>query len=486
MHRHLAAFLVVVSAGAVLVLELLSARLVAPYVGVTHEVYTASIGVALGAIALGAALGGRAADVREGRLLIGWLFAAGGALVLLARPLVLAIGPGLRGLGPIAAVILIGLAIALPVALLSAVAPVVVKMRLAGLEHAGATVGWFSALGTIGGLLGTFLTGFLLLQALPVSTALLVTGLLLLGLGTWQLAARVFGEKRGLPPGSLSRTMGIAAITVVGGGLLLGTPTGCQLETAYYCARVEPDPQRPSGRILMLDDLRHAYVDVSDPTYLHFDYTQMFAEAIDDVFADDRPLRTLHVGGGGLTMQRWLDATRPDSEHTVLELDPHVLDLVQDEMGVRTGPNLTVRAGDARISIQDQPDNSYDLVIGDAFSQSAVPWHLATREFAQEVDRVLRPDGLFVMNVIDYPPGDLVAAEIATIRSVLGEVRVLGEPPALRGESGGNFVLVAGEGVGQLRSEAEAPAKLYQEWSERGRVLTDDWAPVDQLLSPYA
>ena len=179
----LAALLVVLSSAAVLVLEVLVSRLVAPYVGLTLETYTAAIGVALGAIAAGAALGGRLADRIDPRRWLGPALAVGGALVLSARPTVFAIGGGFRGLGPVGTVVLVLFAVAPAALVLSMVTPGVVKLRLRTLAETGETVGRLSALGTLGALAGTFLTGFVLLSAFPTSTLLLLTGLLLVVTG---------------------------------------------------------------------------------------------------------------------------------------------------------------------------------------------------------------------------------------------------------------------------------------------------------------
>ena len=180
----LAALLVLLSSAAVLVLEILVSRLVAPYVGLTLETYTAAIGVALAAIAGGAALGGRLADRVDPRRWLGPATALGGALVLAARPTVFAAGDAFRGTGPVGTVVLVLLAVAPAALVLSLVPPGVVKLRLRTLDETGETVGRLSALGTLGALAGTFLTGFVLLSAFATSTLLLLTGVVLVVIGS--------------------------------------------------------------------------------------------------------------------------------------------------------------------------------------------------------------------------------------------------------------------------------------------------------------
>jgi spermidine synthase len=479
--------LVVLSSAAVLVLEILVSRLVAPYVGLTLETYTAAIGVALAAIAAGAALGGRLADAVDPRRWLGPAVTLGGALLLAARPTVFAVGDGFRGTGPGGTVVLVLFAVAPSVLVLSTVTPGVVKLRLRTLAETGQTVGRLSAAGTLGALGGTFLTGFILLEAFPTSTLLLLTGLMLVITGL--VVAVVLPRSPRLGP--LAGILGFATLT---GGWLVLADGPCQVETRYYCASVVADPARPSGRTLVLDTLQHSYVDLNDPAYLEFAYTRRFA----DVLAEQRPgaLDVLHLGGGGFSIPRHLAALRPGSHSTVLEVDPQIPVIGRERLGLVTGPELLVKVGDARTAITGQPGGAYDVVIGDAFGSLAVPWHLTTTEMVQQVRRVLRPGGVYLLNVIDYPPLDFARAETATLLKAFDDVAVMAVPQTLAGEGGGNLVLVASDRdipVAALLSKAGArgePSSVIgrtevERFAGQAQVLTDDDAPVDQLLTPY-
>jgi spermidine synthase len=156
---------------------------------------------------------------------------------------------------------------------------------------------------------------------------------------------------------------------------------------------------------------------------------------------------------------------------------------------------LRVRVGDARLGLATEPDDAYDLVVGDAFGGLAVPWHLTTREFVAEIQRVLRPDGLYVVNVIDYPPFGFARAEAATLRAVFSHVAVIGPQDRVEGRSGGNIVLAASDAPIPRESILEANRLRFggdeiitdgpelETFIAGARVLTDDFAPVDQLLS---
>ena len=483
MWRWGAAALVVVSSAAVLVLEVVSARLVAPYVGLTLETYTAAIGVALAAIALGSWAGGTLADRFDPRRLLGPALALAGAFVFATRPIVSALGPHV-GAGPESVVVLLVLAVAAPATLLSAVPPSVVKLSLRRLDETGATVGRLSALGTLGALAGTFLTGFVLLATLATSRILFLVGAVLVvtGLVTSVAMHRVGG------PGGVARVL---ALAVVGGGLLAVAPEPCEHETRYFCAVVSADPARESGRNLYLDTLRHAYVDLDDPTHLEFMYTKRIGDVLATVAPPGEPLRVLHLGGGGFTLPRYLAATRPGSRSVVLELDPEIVTLGRRELGLRTGPDLRVRVGDARTALRDEPLRAYDVVVGDAFGSLSVPWHLTTRELVGEIRDRLRPGGVYVLNLIDYPPLRFARAETATLLDVFDTVALIGPPGLQEGTTGGNVILVASDAglpVVQLSRRAASRGDVVSDaraFAGDAQVLTDDEAPVDQLLTPY-
>ena len=453
-----AAALVFISSGAILVLEILGIRLLAPYVGLTIETTTVIIGTVLAGIAAGAAVGGRAADELDPRRLLAGLLAAGGALAIATVPLARGLGSALDEDAGAAAVLIAAVALFPPAAVLSAVTPTVARMQLRDLDTTGAVVGRLSAWATAGGLVGTFATGFVIVPLVPTDVAVVAVGVVLVVLGL--VVART----------GAALAAGAGAIVMGAATLAAGAP--CDAETVYHCARVEEDPGREGGRVLRLERLRHSYVDLQDPTHLEFDYTQWMGAAIDDMPAG--PLEAVFVGGGGFTLPRYVAATRPGSRSRVLEVDGDLVELVRERLGLRTGPDLRVRVGDARLTLRGEPTDSADLVVGDAFGGVAVPWHLTTEEFARDIRRVLRPDGLYLLNVIDYEPRALVRAEQATLREVFENVALVGHP-----DPGGNHVFLA--------SDAPLPELPAPELDlPGGDVLRDDDAPADQLLTPAA
>ena len=224
-------------------------------------------------------------------------------------------------------------------------------------------------------------------------------------------------------------------------GLLALVRGPCTTETAYFCAIVERDPARETGTILWLDTLRHSYID-EDPTHLEFRYARIFADVL-EAESPDGPLNTLSVGGGGMSLPRYVAAVRPGSSATVLELDQTLVDIALDDLDAAPDGPLDVKVGDARLTLGETPTGTYDVVFGDAFGGPAVPWHLTTQEFLEAVEERLTPEGFYVMNMIDYPPQAFARAELATLGAVFDHVVVIAPEEYLDGSAGGNFVLVA-------------------------------------------
>lgn len=482
MSATLARLLVFGSSAALLVLEIVAGRLMAPYSGVSLETFTGIIGVVLLGIAVGAWAGGTTADRVDPRKWVGAVLILAGVLVLMTPTIVDLLGPLMRGGEPLRIVVLATGAFLLPALALASVPPMVVKLRLHAIERTGTVVGSLSAISTLGALIGTFLTGFVLVAAVPVRPLVLGMGAALVVAGL-ALSARDIGRR-------LTMFAMVGTLTSVG---LLGMQRGpCQYETTYFCAVIEVDHARPTGRTLWLDTLRHSYVDLQDPTYLDLRYTRTIADVIAEVHGG--PVTGVYLGGGGFTLPRYVAATHPGSTATVFEIDGALVDLTRRELGVSLSDSLRVEIGDARLRLPDHAADSFDLVVGDAFGGLSVPWHLTTREFLREIDRVLTPDGVYVINLIDYPSLGFARAEAATLRDAFAHIAVIAPSSYLRGERGGNFVLVGSQRPLPVEAiQARIAERTDQEaiWADNdvarftadAHVLTDDFAPVDQLLS---
>jgi spermidine synthase len=220
-------------------------------------------------------------------------------------------------------------------------------------------------------------------------------------------------------------------------------PAPVARRTAHALAEVIADPARPASRMLLLDGREAGQVDLRDPRALGFAYMRRIADLIDAFRPAGSGVDVVHVGGGACALARYVAATRPRSRQLVFELDPGVVALAREHLGLRASPRLRIKVGDAARLIADRADASADLVIGDAFDGPHVPAQLSGAGFVGEVRRVLRPAGVYALNVIDVPPLDDVRAHSDVVSSVFAHVAWVAPPGVLRGRAPGNVVLLA-------------------------------------------
>lgn len=470
----------------VLVAEIVATRMIAPYVGVTLETLSAVIGVALAGISLGSWLGGRLADkVRPIHCLGPALFAGG--LLFAASPLIIrALGDQADSSNPWAAVRLSLAAFFLPSLILSMVSPMVVKELGERSGRLGAVAGGISALGTAGALAGNFSAGFFLVGSFRTSQILVLAGASSMLLGGALVALLGWSGK--------VRASGVALALVAFAAPSLDAALPCRVETEYSCLNI--DPSGPTGFLIRNNLYSQSYTDVADPRQLRFSYTKDIAAVVRASFPGEPPASFLYVGGGGYTLPLYFRSVYPPSRHLVLEIDrAQVREVTATLNADLPGKEITTDIGDARVGVRTVEPASYDVVVGDAFAGISVPWHLTTREFLENVRRSLSPEGIYVMNLIDYGSYDLARAEVQTFLEVFADVAVIAAP-AVFSETPGvarNIVLVGGARLPELSSLSANVAESASGSAVVGRdaarsfaggrdALTDAFAPVDQLL----
>jgi len=373
------------------------------------------------------------------------------------------------------------------------ISPIVAKLAVRDLRRTGTTVGRIYAAGTVGSIAGTFATGFFLISwfgthaiVWGVALVLLTLGLLFLLAGRW--------------PWMVVAVLILAGSTVLASQLeWLRGP--CSRETNYFCIKVkEQERDGELVRVLILDRLVHSYTSLDDPTKLVYGYEQMYAEATAYRALVDDHLRALFVGGGGYTFPRYMEAVYPTSDIDVIEIDPGVTQIAHQLLGLPRDTRISTYNEDARVFLEREPSAEYDLILGDAFNDFSVPYHLTTQEFNERVQSWLNDDGLYVVNIVDGPRGDFLRAYLHTLRQSFDYVYLAPTIESWREASRSTFVLIAtdtpldldalgridgGDGVSllalRLLSQEEVDALLE---GERAVRLTDRYAPVDQMLAP--
>lgn len=208
-------------------------------------------------------------------------------------------------------------------------------------------------------------------------------------------------------------------------------------------ARLLPDVDRDRAWLLTVDEAPQSYVDLDDPTYLEFEYVRRLAHVLDCAAPEDASLDVLHLGGGALTLPRYVAATRPGSRQDVVEADRELLRMVREHLPLPDGSGITVHAADARARLEAAPPTSADVIVADVFGGSRVPAHLTSVEYARAAGRVLRPDGIYAANLADSAPFAFLRSQLANFAAVFADLALIGEPAVLRGRRFGNVVLLA-------------------------------------------
>ena len=213
---------------------------------------------------------------------------------------------------------------------------------------------------------------------------------------------------------------------------------------------------------------------------------------------DEQPLKTFFIGGGSYTFPRWINLNYPGSTVHVAEIDPMVLEANFVALGLPRDTPIKTFLMDARNAVDDLPkDQRYDFVFGDAFNDLSVPWHLLTYEFAAKVKRHLSPNGAYLVNVIDsYDSGRLVGAYYLTLKRLYKNVYIFSTNTDGVNDQRDTFVIAASDADIDVSDwlpdhESDNPGSVLTDENiaslvtkSRGIILTDDYAPVENLLAP--
>ncbi|MCY1000987.1 fused MFS/spermidine synthase [Myxococcus sp. MISCRS1] len=469
------------SGATVMASEMAASRLVAPYFGSSTPVWAALISLVLGGLALGAHLGGRVAD-RAARLEPLRVALGVAALLLTALPFLARVllpgattavmtGRPMEAMGRVALVVLVAIP---PLLALGAVGPFLVRVGLGGVTSAGAHAGRLSSASTLGSIVGTLLAAFVVLPWLGTARAMACFAGMLGLTATWGLGWRWRAVAVGVP----------AAALVLGTHALPRHPQALEVaESPHAFLQVL---ESPSGtRSLVFDEgfaVQSTWVPgqpVRDEVFAHYLLTPAMARA------EPRTPRVLVLGLGAGTSARGLRETYPGAYVVGVELDAMVVKLARQHFGL--GTEVEVHIADARTFLR-RDTRRYDAIIVDAFRFPYVPFHLTTREFAQEVAAHLEPGGVACFNVGRFRD------ERAVVRAVGGTLAtVFPQVLAADARNQSNTLLYAGpEGMGERLSARTSSLPLsLRPLATRvvgelqpvasAQPLTDDRAPVEML-----
>lgn len=211
------------------------------------------------------------------------------------------------------------------------------------------------------------------------------------------------------------------------------------------------------GVTVMRDGHPQSHVQPDDPRLLVFEYVQHFALVLDLLPAG--PLRVTHVGGAGLTLARYLQATRPGSPQIVLEPDVELTESVRREVPLPRQHRIRVRPVDGAAGVHALRDASADVIVLDAYADGRVPADLTGSAFLTQCARVLAPGGLMLANLADEPGLRYVRRVVATLGAALPEVALLATTEVLKGRRFGNVVVLASTAPLDVRGLRRAAAR---------------------------
>jgi len=482
---------VFVSSACLMVLEIVAGRLIAPYVGVSLYTWTSIIGVILAGLSLGNWLGGvwadRGGDERSAAftLMLAGLFSVGLLLVLtLVAPLIQAARVNLLG----ASFLYVLTLFFLPAVLLGVVTPLLTTLALRRDGRAGHVVGRMHALAALGSIVGTFLTGYWLVQWFGSVRIVVGTAAVLFLLALPLLR----GRPKVLPAVMLVMALPLVVLT----GARQGFAEPCEVSSRYFCIRTADEPVPfGSARTLVLDHLVHGTNHREEPAVLVAPYVHLMDELVRQRYTPERldSLGWFFVGGGAYTLPRAVRANWDGAAVTVAELDPAVTRVAEERLFVETAGMRVVHA-DAR-TVLGREETRYDVVVGDAFHDISIPYHLVTQEYAELVKSRLAPDGLYLINVVDaFPDPLLVKAMMKSLESVFAKVDVwidkLPETPTRM------TLVISASDTHEMPEWIEARQGFPRQWfraTEPMRnsgtpqsdlpLLTDNYAPVERLVS---
>lgn len=475
-----------------LVVEIVAGRMIAPYVGMSLYTWTSIIAVVLAGFSVGHWWGGRIAGFERARALrmTGWIMIAAACATAGATLLLRAVaGPVLETLQhPLAAITAISaLAFFLPSLFAGVPAPVLTVAAMRGRAQSERALGAMFAAGAVGAIAGTLLAGFLFVPWMGSVTTLLVIAAI------YALAALVcFRLGRAARREVLLSFSGIGIAVLIGSGAL-GLPPVCDRESSYYCIRtvaLSDDPQDPVN-LMIIDHLAHGISARERPRVMFTEHASML-DALPRMRMDRTDFTSFHIGGGSNSVPRaWTD--RGISGITIAEIDAEVTALAVERFWFDP-ETATILHQDARLALRNS-DRQFDVIVGDAFTDIAVPEHMVTREFFDLVASRLASGGVFAMNLIDNVDRlDALAAVVVTLRQVFPSVEVW--TSASRPEAGQRrvFVLLAGAQDSPVAAiEARAPDMTQFQVLDAGfvdsilarrqaRILTDDHAPLNHLM----
>ncbi|NOT85666.1 MAG: fused MFS/spermidine synthase [Methylococcaceae bacterium] len=482
---------VFITGAAVMVIELLGTRMIAPFYGTSLTVWSALISVTMIALALGYFIGGRLADRAE-HIGLSLIIALAGLFTLLipwlTRPVLLATDLlGLRAGAFVSALVLFSPSLTL----LGMVSPFAIKLATLRLDGIGSSAGSMYAVSTVGSVVGTLALGFFLFPLVGSRAILISSGLILMVLA---LAVAFYEQKRPKTLKSLLPCIGLLVIglcllpKIVGAGHAYTGGTKFTIlsarESLYGWVRVIEEPARDLRFLTADASMIGAASIATGKSALGYQKIVGLMPAL----ATQQMTRALIIGLGAGHMAKVLHQQYGIKTDT-LEIDPAVATAASDYFGFK--PTGTAIVGDARYEIRHLT-GPYDLIIHDCFTGGSEPAHLLTVETITELKGLLSAQGILALNFVGFANDrNLALASVAkTLTQVLPQLSVFIAEP---GEDFNDFIFLSSQQPLDIQAKALLPEqtdwlkqRVFNVDKTRGSLLTDDFNPLEHLQTAKA
>lgn len=232
-------------------------------------------------------------------------------------------------------------------------------------------------------------------------------------------------------------------------------------------ATLEEDAFVPGAWVLQLGDAEQSHVNVDHPEEIFYEYLRRLANHVDEHGEPGKPLHVLHLGAGALTLARYIQRKRPGSVQVAVDLERELLDFVFDALPMENPRNLRTIIGDARqVLTHELAGEKFDIIVLDIFSGAGAPEHLTVPAFYAEMNSLLRPEGLVLVNVGDDPPFTFADSQIKAMSEIFATVMASAPTEIFSRKFPGNMVVAGTQSrldlamVDRLRASGPHPGTV--------------------------
>lgn len=486
MNKYKLEITVFLSGALTMILELIAARILSPYVGSSNLIWTTIIGIMLTSMSIGYWFGGKMADKNKEndiKILSNYLLisAIATSIIPILEVVFIDVLSQMSSNLILVAIICATVTFGIPSFLLATVSPIAVKIKNNSMNHIGATSGKISSLSTIGSIFGTFFAGFILIPNLGVRNIILGCSILL-----WILSIYLFNKK----DKKYYILMIVELVIIIGLNLLGGYLF--QVKNPEITRDIDSEYSRiwvtnvnageNTYKTLQVDTGLESYINQTTgemgATYLYYyDLFEYYNKEAKDA---------LMIGGAAYTYPMHYLKKYENKTIDVVEIDKTMTEIAEEEFGLdKNNPNLGLITQDGR-SYLNYNEKKYDTVFIDAFKGLNAPFELTTYEAMQKVYNSLNENGTVITNIISSIEGDesdFIKYEYSTYKAVFDEVKVFKVNPNRLDDEEQNLILVGIKGNGNINADIEEKysellSNEIKDFNSDKSIVTDDYAPI--------